>query len=131
MPGPSDAGDAVLMVQHLALEQVLQIDEAGGFDRGRMGEDRMGRARLHDAAVVQETHPVGEAGGLIEIMGDEHDRNRQRRSEEHTSELQSLMRISYDVFCLKKTRYIYVYVSYDHTIQHHHSTTKPSITTQT
>src|SRR3546814_2062243 len=28
--------------------------------------------------------------------------NRKRRSEEHTSELQSLMRISYAVFCLKK-----------------------------
>src|SRR3546814_4857051 len=27
------------------------------------------------------------------------------RSEEHTSELQSLMRISYAVFCLKKTNY--------------------------
>src|SRR3546814_5234676 len=27
-----------------------------------------------------------------------------RRSEEHTSELQSLMRISYAVFCLKKTK---------------------------
>src|SRR3546814_6137785 len=27
-----------------------------------------------------------------------------RRSEEHTSELQSLMRISYDVFCLKKKK---------------------------
>src|SRR3546814_2796781 len=27
---------------------------------------------------------------------------RERRSEEHTSELQSLMRISYAVFCLKK-----------------------------
>src|SRR3546814_3322278 len=27
---------------------------------------------------------------------------RNRRSEEHTSELQSLMRISYAVFCLKK-----------------------------
>src|SRR3546814_1686960 len=27
-----------------------------------------------------------------------------QRSEEHTSELQSLMRISYDVFCLKKKR---------------------------
>src|SRR3546814_7937917 len=27
------------------------------------------------------------------------------RSEEHTSELQSLMRISYAVFCLKKTKY--------------------------
>src|SRR3546814_10544648 len=29
---------------------------------------------------------------------------RDRRSEEHTSELQSLMRISYAVFCLKKTK---------------------------
>src|SRR3546814_5992348 len=31
-----------------------------------------------------------------------------RRSEEHTSELQSLMRISYAVFCLKKK------INYDH-----------------
>src|SRR3546814_4951221 len=30
------------------------------------------------------------------------DRDGDRRSEEHTSELQSLMRISYAVFCLKK-----------------------------
>src|SRR3546814_5761455 len=29
------------------------------------------------------------------------------RSEEHTSELQSLMRISYAVFCLKKKKHIY------------------------
>src|SRR3546814_8374026 len=29
----------------------------------------------------------------------------QTRSEEHTSELQSLMRISYAVFCLKKKKY--------------------------
>src|SRR3546814_6419458 len=29
------------------------------------------------------------------------------RSEEHTSELQSLMRISYDVFCLKKKKLLY------------------------
>src|SRR3546814_10725096 len=29
------------------------------------------------------------------------------RSEEHTSELQSLMRISYAVFCLKKTQTLY------------------------
>src|SRR3546814_4362053 len=42
-----------------------------------------------------------------------------RRSEEHTSELQSLMRISYAVFCLKKKKQhthqyyliIYVYIS--------------------
>src|SRR3546814_4649198 len=30
--------------------------------------------------------------------------SRYRRSEEHTSELQSLMRISYAVFCLKKKK---------------------------
>src|SRR3546814_7971441 len=32
------------------------------------------------------------------------DRQLERRSEEHTSELQSLMRISYAVFCLKKKK---------------------------
>src|SRR3546814_9305138 len=31
--------------------------------------------------------------------------NYRERSEEHTSELQSLMRISYAVFCLKKKRH--------------------------
>src|SRR3546814_2497684 len=31
--------------------------------------------------------------------------DRRKRSEEHTSELQSLMRISYAVFCLKKKKY--------------------------
>src|SRR3546814_10480329 len=31
--------------------------------------------------------------------------DRRQRSEEHTSELQSLMRISYAVFCLKKNTY--------------------------
>src|SRR3546814_4230872 len=35
--------------------------------------------------------------------------DRRARSEEHTSELQSLMRISYAVFCLKKTRYTDAY----------------------
>src|SRR3546814_9176932 len=33
------------------------------------------------------------------------DRGDLQRSEEHTSELQSLMRISYAVFCLKNTQY--------------------------
>src|SRR3546814_7109852 len=41
------------------------------------------------------------------------------RSEEHTSELQSLMRISYAVFCLKKT---------NHNIPSTHSQTIKSIT---
>src|SRR3546814_12229511 len=40
------------------------------------------------------------------VLGSEGMRNRylQDRSEEHTSELQSLMRISYAVFCLKKKK---------------------------
>src|SRR3546814_5012214 len=33
------------------------------------------------------------------------------RSEEHTSELQSLMRISYAVFCLKKNKHTYPHTS--------------------
>src|SRR3546814_7101539 len=38
----------------------------------------------------------------ISIYRPEHSVQSLRRSEEHTSELQSLMRISYAVFCLKK-----------------------------
>src|SRR3546814_9230300 len=35
-------------------------------------------------------------------------RNLRCRSEEHTSELQSLMRISYAVFCLKKKKHTHI-----------------------
>src|SRR3546814_2526344 len=38
----------------------------------------------------------------VEQPGNRIERRNHRRSEEHTSELQSLMRISYAVFCLKK-----------------------------
>src|SRR3546814_9958467 len=38
----------------------------------------------------------------IVVLGGSTANGRQNRSEEHTSELQSLMRISYAVFCLKK-----------------------------
>src|SRR3546814_1845374 len=47
------------------------------------------RGRLYRPA-----HLVGRRGGAIQSC----------RSEEHTSELQSLMRISYAVFCLKKKK---------------------------
>src|SRR3546814_8341439 len=43
------------------------------------------------------------------------------RSEEHTSELQSLMRISYAVFCLKKKNITQSIISKIHTIQQHNS----------
>src|SRR3546814_10558775 len=43
---------------------------------------------------------------------------RLRRSEEHTSELQSLMRISYAVFCLKKKNYSNAHSTDYHTYLH-------------
>src|SRR3546814_9999715 len=46
------------------------------------------------AVAQREFRQIYPASGWVE-----HD-----RSEEHTSELQSLMRISYDVFCLQKNR---------------------------
>src|SRR3546814_6666270 len=48
------------------------------------------RARGEDFAAV-----LGDPDAVLELGGE-------RRSEAHTSELQSLMRISYAVFCLKK-----------------------------
>src|SRR3546814_4820270 len=52
------------------------------------------------------------------------------RSEEHTSELQSLMRISYAVFCLKKKTQKPTTSSHDHhtniTIDHIHDHSKPN-----
>src|SRR3546814_8481283 len=53
---------------------------------------------LHLGAIADE----GVAGNAIALgAGGEVDADRATRSEEHTSELQSLMRISYAVFCLK------------------------------
>src|SRR3546814_9020104 len=51
--------------------------------------------------------------GLSEMRSEDHKPLQERwakvhRSEEHTSELQSLMRISYAVFCLKKKKNIYI-----------------------
>src|SRR3546814_4231202 len=44
------------------------------------------------------------AGGREATRAAPHLREREARSEEHTSELQSLMRSSYAVFCLKKKK---------------------------
>src|SRR3546814_9894307 len=53
----------------------------------------------------EQERPVRETGNSGRRQRRRHDSVLQRlcfRSEEHTSELQSLMRISYAVFCLKK-----------------------------
>src|SRR3546814_9504270 len=57
----------------------------------------------HRGAVDQDVEIV-DRGEAIFRVGRNMDGNFSVRSEEHTSELQSLMRISYAVFCLKKKK---------------------------
>src|SRR3546814_8833944 len=61
------------------------------------------------ATLIEQTSHIGIAAGVdIDAegrdrrLGDAVDGVVRQRSEEHTSELQSLMRTSYAVFCLKK-----------------------------
>src|SRR3546814_9123052 len=62
--------------------------------------DLGGRARLNLGARQLGDEAVGRAHRAMIDFGERHI----VRSEEHTSELQSLMRISYAVFCLKKKK---------------------------
>src|SRR3546814_1798165 len=75
--------------------------------RSRHGGERLGRLprrRAQGRFLDRRSHRSGGFG-------------RARRSEEHTSELQSLMRISYAVFCLKKKKNIIeIYINQAHTI---------------
>src|SRR3546814_9519345 len=67
---------------------------------------------FRSVAIVGQQHPAhAECVEAAYRLGLILDRNA-ARSEEHTSELQSLMRISYAVFCLKKkTKYKRLYNS--------------------
>src|SRR3546814_1916038 len=55
-------------------------------------------------SLTQAGFAVGRYRVLAGRLGDQVGLPVQQRSEEHTSELQSLMRISYAVFCLKKKK---------------------------
>src|SRR3546814_3843151 len=59
-----------------------------GVAGDEVGQRRLDRLRAGPRQPERHVHPEGVA----------------QRSEEHTSELQSLMRISYAVFCLKKKK---------------------------
>src|SRR3546814_9063760 len=71
----------------------------------------LGRASLHARRPADDLASGAEQDGVQRGFEDrrrcivrDRDRKRPARSEEHTSELQSLMRISYAVFCLKKKK---------------------------
>src|SRR3546814_3411850 len=84
---------------HLAVERFRFVELQPVPARGRVRRVRHRRRR-------------GRRGGddLLRLCrlprGLDRGRGNQERSEEHTSELQSLMRISYAVFCLKKKKSI-------------------------
>src|SRR3546814_1860459 len=61
-----------------------------------MGDEALAHQFARDVVLIKQVgiHPIVVHGGGPQIG----------RSEEHTSELQSLMRISYAVFCLKKNK---------------------------
>src|SRR3546814_369960 len=78
-------------LMRLSSEGLVLAEEQRGF--------RVAPATLADLEDIMTSRAEIEALALqraIRLGGDDW------RSEEHTSELQSLMRISYDVFCLKK-----------------------------
>src|SRR3546814_2916543 len=107
----------------LPLQQSDRIDTAGNVDleagvrggdrtAGRVDDERTQGVVLHleidlpsqqgQAALTAPVLHLEVAIGIQHDLGAiiQHD----GRSEEHTSELQSLMRISYAVFCLKKKK---------------------------
>src|SRR3546814_2481014 len=101
-------------VEALLAADVL-ILESGGAEHSR--EEYMGHHAVSDAAFLKGAHRQllrqrARTAGEFAWVGTESELHAQKdgkpltvqRSEEHTSELQSLMRNSYAVFCLKKKR---------------------------
>src|SRR3546814_17885980 len=82
------------VLEHVLFEPAV-AGNAQGFgarvDRDELGQEGNGFGR---DAFELEGHQIDFIGQLAQMV----------RSEEHTSELQSLMRISYAVFCLKKKK---------------------------
>src|SRR3546814_8911936 len=76
-------------------------DPAAAFARV---EDRL--ASVHGEVALLRAAIEGLTAARENIEIPDYEPTLERRSEEHTSELQSLMRISYAVFCLKKNKNI-------------------------
>src|SRR3546814_4417366 len=101
-PGEPAGGflrQAVDVLPHCVQEH--QLAELGQ-DRLAAGARGMGLLQGDADQAVREIAPGLVAAHVEQARHCIQDRVERPRSEEHTSELQSLMRISYAVFCLKK-----------------------------
>src|SRR3546814_9811513 len=93
--------DARRPVQQVRIDaaRAQVVDEATRIQRG---DDAAGRRNFsvvgHSVVISQSNGGIRQDGAPVTAQDAIH----KARSEEHTSELQSLMRISYAVFCLKK-----------------------------
>src|SRR3546814_3060022 len=100
--GLAEAGRAIVGLE-MAGEALDELEEVGLGDLGDLDEGGMTKGVKAEPARAE-----GELG---------------LRSEEHTSELQSLMRISYAVFCLKKKNNQHKNTTYTETNKHTTKTT--------
>src|SRR3546814_6218879 len=91
-----DSGGAFLPLQ----DEVFPDKEH--FGRIFYNQARMSALNIPQIAVVMGSCTAG--GAYVPAMSDETIIVREQRSEEQTSELQSLMRTTYAVFCLKKKK---------------------------
>src|SRR3546814_2004192 len=97
----------VIMDEPLGAERVGADDEAAGTigaEAGEGADDAIGRRLDGHQARRGRARGGGRAAGESERGRGGDEMAAGERSEEHTSELQSLMRISYAVFCLKKKK---------------------------
>src|SRR3546814_10805155 len=87
----SDLGGDADVERHISIN-ALTLDVVGEADHRGLGDQRVEHQRAFD---LGGAHAVArDVDDVIDAAGD--------RSEEHPSELQSLMRLSSAVFCLKK-----------------------------
>src|SRR3546814_7729412 len=108
-PPRSKRTDTLFPYTTLFRSHQRQPDHLQGDERKDGGEDVL-QAYLFRSDRLQEE--AGRPKGRREIvdLNVHREEHAEPRSEEHTSELQSLMRISYAVFCLKKKIFYYLLV---------------------
>src|SRR3546814_7939472 len=95
------------------LESLAKLKPAfEGFGKG--GFEAVAKERYPEIEELRYVHHGGNSSGVVagaglvlvgsKQFGEKAGLKPRARSDEHMSELQSLMRISYDVFCLKKKK---------------------------